>query len=778
MIGAPIPPQRVARGSLPLVAGAVLQRLTEAARKPLAVVTAPAGFGKSTLLRAFASARRSAVIIDVAAAGSSFRDVLRTLCDALGPHAPGARLAFASAYARAAERGQRAEPLARWLASYLEQRDVTLVVDGVERLGDELALFADFVEALVTHARHVNVVLGAREDADLPVPRWFARDLMAMPIAPPELRWTVDEARALAEQLGARPTGRSLQRVVEAAGGRAFDIVYWLRTGQLPASGEDPSQTLLAALTADERGYVMRTCLLHRLDDAVLAAAELPSHLMLDPDSRLGSLFVHKAPDGYRYDDKLRARAEHALREDAAALDAVARRSVRALEAVDRVREALDVARSVPLPDELRRLLREHGLSLEDRGDVDAVESALELLEDSDDDDAVVLLLRATRESRLGRSDIAEAWFGHAVRRAESRRVAAEAAYRLAREMVRRDRADAIELLEPYAADDALAPEQRASILSVLAEAYLVARRPDAAREASHRALALAQQLDLSSRAHVYTRASYVELYGGERDRARHYATIGAQLAEEANLYVVAFGAYSVLYNVAYDDAGPAESLVYLDRLGDCAIRSGNLDFHLYAIAAAYELHVERGDLGAIERLERDLREFDVQYAASAALEGLLPSRALVTAWSGEFASAYDVLVASGNQQADPEREALRWSEIALYAAAAGLCDEALGALARGAEAASRADARSQHTIRAAILARLAASLAGEADQLPCAEAPANPRLGALVRAVNCVSAFNCGAGGGDALLDALEDLCDHEFAGMAKLLAALPGPA
>jgi hypothetical protein len=777
MLETSIPPQRVMRGNVPLVASAVLHRLTEAARKPLAVVTAPAGFGKSTLLRAFAVTRRSAVTIEVAAAGASFRDVVRTLCDALDAQAAGARLAFASAYGRAAERGERAEPLARWLASYLEQRDVTLVIDGVERLGDELALFADFVEGLVTFARHVNVVLGAREDADLPVPRWFARDLMAMPIGRPELRWSVDEARALAEQLGARPTGRSLQRVVDAAGGRAFDIVYWLRTGQLPAAGADPSQTLLAALTTDERGYVMRTCLLHRLDDAVLAAAELPSHLMLDPNSRLGSLIVHKTPDGYRYDDKLRARAEHALRQDVAALDAVARRSVRALEAVDRVREALDVARSVPLHDELRRLLREHGLSLEDRGDVDAVESALELLENSDDDDAVVLLLRATRESRLGRSDIAEAWFGQAVRRAESRRVAAEAAYRLAREMVRRDRTDAIELLEPYAADDTLVPEQRASIWSVLAEAYLVARRPDAARDAAHRALALAQQLDLCSRAHVYTRASYVELYGGDRDRARHYATVGAQLAEEANLYVVAFGAYSVLYNVAYDDAGPAESLVFLDRLGDCAIRSGNLDFHLYALAAAYELHVERGDLGAIERLERDLREFDVQYAASAALEGLLPSRALVTAWSGEFASAYEVLVASGNQQADPEREALRWSEIALYAAAAGLCDEALGALARGSEAASRADARSQHTIRAAILARLAAALAGDADQLPCADVPANPRLAALVRAVNGVAAFRSGAGGGDALLDALEDLCDHEFAGMAKLLAALPGP-
>ncbi|HZW53305.1 MAG TPA: hypothetical protein VFF00_04675, partial [Candidatus Elarobacter sp.] len=359
---------------------------------------------------------------------------------------------------------------------------------------------------------------------------------------------------------------------------------------------------------------------------------------------------------------------------------------------------------------------------------------------------------------------------------AASRDIAAEATYRLARELVRRGRDDAVELLEPFANDPALAVEQHCAILSVLAEAYLVAHRPDDARDMLCRALEPAENLDLAARAHLFTRASYVELYAGDRERAREYATIGAALAEEAHLYVMAVGSYSVLYNVAYEDAGPSESLVYLRHLGDSAIRSGNVDFLMYTIVAAYELRVEQGDVLAVERLERDLREFDLHYGASAALEGLLPSRALVAAWKADFAAAYEILAPSGPQQSSTDREALRWAEIALYAGAAGMHERALTALRRFHDAYARADCSSQQTARAAILARLAALYAGEPDVAapPCA---LGARLGALAHGVEVVIQRHRGNpdAGSEALLGAFDALRRHEMGGMAKLLAALP---
>ncbi len=603
------------------------------------------------------------------------------------------------------------------MGRHLDGGGITLVVDSIDRLGDDVRIFAEFAEALATSGPSApHLVLGMRDDADVPIPRWLAGDVIALPIDADALRWTPAEAHAAARDLGFGGDESAVTRIVEASQGRAFEVLYALRTGAIP-SDDDPGETLFRSLTPDEHAYVLETCLLPSFDDRVLTAIGLPIHPLLGAGSRLGGLAVRSHAEGYRYDDALRIRAQAALRTDAAAYERVAQRTVDALELTGRIREALDLAGAAKLRIRVHRLLRLHGVELEDRGETDAVEAALDLLPE-ELDDAAVCVLRATREARLGRTDTSEAWFMQAIARAHSRAVSAEAAYRLARELVRHGRADAVELLEPYAGDDTLAEAQRSAILAVLAEAYMIAQRPADAHAALQRALARSGMLDAKARASLLTRASYVELYGGDRERAREYATEGGALAEQANLYVVAFGAYSVLYNIAYEDAGPSESLACLDRLGECAVRSGNLDFQLYALAAAYELQVERGDLAAIERLERDLREFDVHYGASAALEGLIPSRALIEAWRGAFASAYEILVPSGPHQSPAGREALRWAEIALYAAAAGLPDAAADALQRFDDAfrrdrdASDRDA-SDRAVRGAILARLAAELAG-----------------------------------------------------------------
>jgi hypothetical protein len=630
-----------------------LERLIEAARKPLAVIAAPAGSGKSALLRAFAACE-GALLIDLAAGDGTFRGAVRLVCDALRERAPGARLAFASAYARAGERGERTGSLARWLARYVDDAGVPLAVDAVERLGAETRAFAELAEALAGCARDAHIVLAARDDADLPVPRWFAADLIAMPLGPEAL---VGSDRSTA----AHPT----------------------------ANGDAQPHDLAAS---------------------------------------------------------------------------------------GRVRDALELACRARSAERVRELLCAHGLELEDRGDADAVDAALDLL--PDDDHAVIILLRAIREVRLGRSDTSEAWFRHAISRAESRAVSAEAAYRLGREIVRRERSDAVELLEPFAHDDALDVAQRCAIRSVLAEAYLVARRIDDCRAALDAALAEADRLDVAARAHLFARAAYVDLYAGDRARAREYALAGAALAEDAHLYTVGIGAYSVLYNLAYEDAGPTESLVYLERLAECAIRTGNVDFHLYAVAAAYEAHVELGDVGAIERIEHDLRAFDLHYGAASALQGVLPSRALVAAWSGAFASAYDLLAPSGvQQQSYPDREALRWAEIALYAAAARMHEAAHDALCRFEDAFARDGGSTPYALRGALLAALAASLAGFEPAWP-SQIPAGGRIGALARAVRAVAGSQASGGCGAALLDVFDDLRRHELGGFAKLFAALPAVA
>ena len=762
-------------GALPPYAASAVERLFEASRRPIAVVVAPAGFGKSALLRAFATMCDSSVLLDLAGSEPTFRGAVRDLCEALRGVAPGARLSFASAYARAAERGERAAALAVWLARYLEGREATIVVDSIDRLGDDARLFSEFAEVLAGRgAFGPRLVVAARDTTDLPVPRWLAADLIAMPVGETDLRWTVSDARAAANGFGLTIADHVLERTVRAANGRAFAALYALQVGEMPPRGVDPGLALLHALTPDERTYVLETCLLRTLDAEVLTAAGLPVHPLLEGRSGLGKLIVDWDGAGYRYDEGLRSRAEQTLRTDLSSHQCVAERTVKALEAVGRIREALDIARNAELRDHVHRLLRENGLRLEDRGDVDALDAALELLP-AQLDDAVLLLLRATRESRLGRTDTSEAWFRHAIACAQSRTVAAEAAYRLAREIVRRDRVDAVELLEPYADDPTLGDDQRSSILSVLAEAYLIAHRPDDAHATLERALACCERADLATRAHVYTRASYVELYGGDHDRARRYATIGASIAEQANLYVVATGAYSVLYNLAYDAGGPSECLEHLERLGNCAVRSGNLDFHLYAdrrgVRTARRARRRRGcrtPRARSARVRRALRRVDRARRlgpVAGAVRGL-----------GRFVRRR-IRDPRAQRRAAERRRAQR-------AAVGG--DRALRRRRGDAREVGRCAAQVRSGVR-----RLRCELAaleprrdrraprrarciGETGNDAFAIVPP-PRLASLARAVDVVIRRRSGDASGDELLEAFDDLGRHELHGMAKLLAALP---
>ena len=132
------------------------------------------------------------------------------------------------------------------------------------------------------------------------------------------------------------------------------------------------------------------------------------------------------------------------------------------------------------------------------------------------------------------------------------------------------------------------------------------------------------------------------------------------------------------------------------------------------------------------------------------------------------------MLAPSGAQQNDAERSALRWAEIALYAAAAGMREQAREALREFDTAFAENEGTSPRSSRAAIVARLAAALLGEPIGDFAITPP--PRIASLARAVDAVIRRRAGDASGEELLDAFDDLDRHELHGLAKLLAALPG--
>src|SRR5579875_1471300 len=283
------------------VSPSVAARLRDAARKPIALVIAPAGYGKTTLLRHFAASCGEGLFVDAGAGEGTFRDAVRELCDALRAISLGARIAFASSYARAMQSGRPAPLLACWLARYLEGHDATLVVDGVDRLGADVPLFAELIERLVAELPgRLQVVLAARNDAGLPIPRWFASELCGMPIGTDDL--------------------------------------------EPPAGPLPDARALFETLSEAERGILRKTCLLRAFDEPLLAALGVPVRALVDA-SPLRALVVPDGAGGYRYEERLRTLACEALCADPPAHREVAEATVDALEAAGRVRAALDAAR-------------------------------------------------------------------------------------------------------------------------------------------------------------------------------------------------------------------------------------------------------------------------------------------------------------------------------------------------------------------------------------------------------------------------------------------------
>jgi hypothetical protein len=254
-------------------------------------------------------------------------------------------------------------------------------------------------------------------------------------------------------------------------------------------------------------------------------------------------------------------------------------------------------------------------------------------------------------------------------------------------------------------------------------------------------------------------------------------------VAERIGAYETVAGAASVLYNIALDvdeDLGAAADL--LRQIADCGAKCANVDKQLYALVAAYEIEVERGDEAAIEILEVALKDFDVSYAGRIIGEGLLPSQVLQLGWQGEFARAHRVLKASGGQQQDAGRRALRWAEISVYAAAACATGDSKRAAAAARRQLRLTPPARVHATRARALLALTSILAGEpqaarseALSLAAKVPPGSGRLRALVDFVAKLAGWHIGVIDHVEVLMSLETLRHCEFSGLARMLEALP---
>jgi putative nucleotidyltransferase with HDIG domain len=747
----------------------VREKLAQALRHRVVILRAPEGYGKSVALSdAIEASGIAAIRYSPAPQTDSLGAFVRGFANALAGIAPAARLSFAGAWERAADSASPAEQLARWLCAHLGGIEGTIVLDQLH-----VAAAVPKVDAFLTHViesspETLRWIAAVRDDMDLPFPRWLADGIMGMPLERDVLEFTAAEVLEAAHACGAAIGNKEAQQICERTGGRPLGVMFALR-------GES-HERVLADRPPRERDFLLATCVLPDLDEAVCAAAGFPDSFELINAMAPDAGFIFADPERSRYHDRFAGFLRERLQNSGSdAFASALRTAAAALVQNRRIGDALRLLTQQHLRSEVAALLDQHGPAMLRTEDEDAVQSAVALLGAPDQSwSAEQLALKAIFEYRAGRVDTADSWLALALEQERDARVRAEIAYRSASEMLQRRPEEAIALLEPHTHESALPESLRVPMLSALGSAYMNARRPMQANECIWYAMGLAENLrDDAALAPLLVRAAYVALYSQSPVRARELAMRGALLAEKTLQFTMAFGAYSTLYAIAADEDDPKECLRCLRHLGENAAKCGNPQMQQYALMAQYELEMERGDDEAIARIHHALQFFDVHYEERDASETILPSRALELAMNGEFRQAYRLLLPSAERQPEGDRAALRWAEVAFYAAAGGDRAIARSALRSVRRTLREIEAISVRSYRAQLLCALALHLLEKNIALRILrtldERAPSARLRAMFSAIDALIRRPDGSAA------ALKALFEADAGGFAKVFLALP---
>ncbi|HTW83903.1 MAG TPA: LuxR C-terminal-related transcriptional regulator [Candidatus Sulfotelmatobacter sp.] len=769
-------------------------RLARAARFPVALLVAPAGFGKSVALRDYLETSRvDAVRFDVGREVTTLEAFARGLSDALAAVAPGARASFPALQERLATEPQPARIAAAWFAEHLQRTVCTIVVDDFQHAAGP-AVVALLVELVERTMGRISWIIATRSDAGLPVASWMGYGRMDVPVGEDDLRFTLEEAMASAED-GAAPAAPDVRALHALTDGWpiALGIALRMRLHAADLAGATSgtremisrylAEQVFAGLDRTQQRFLLDTSVYAALDDEVLVAYGADA-AFLDELRRTVTFLTPVRAGVYRYHDLFRDFLERELRRAGAhAWHDAHLRAAQLLEARGDAAQALTLFASIGEAAGVLRVLERSGLALLEHGEADRLVSALAAVPDaSRTERAAVLGLEAALEARRGRFDAAEPLFAAAIARAAEPERRLALVHRYAIELVRNGR-DAIALLEAYANDCSVPVAARALLLGTLATAYVGARRLADAQTAIDAALVAGATLGGDVRARLWQQAAYVASFAGDVARTRDYGNRAVEAAVEHGLYEVAARACSALYTVAFEDDDPIATLAVLDRLGEYARKSASRSVQLYGLVAAYEVEIERGDEAAIAALDAALADVDAAPSGTRN-EALLPAQAMRAAWEGDFARAYALLDGTVDAQTNDERRALRAAEVALYATAAGERDAGEAALGVWSDALERVRAPGRRAARSRVVAALTELLRGRtpAAQRRLAEAeaalaPQQHRLRALVQAGRAIALVQLGQAEAAAVGVALERLRAVHGGGFARLLAALPFP-
>ncbi len=675
-------------GFRPIERGRLLTQLENAASSRVILLAAPAGYGKTILVRQFLEQNGSRFLeYCVRPEHDTLLGFVRGLVDALPAPLAALRDVLGDAYG-SAER-DRPQRLASWLADNLASSAIRdIFIDDVHCVS-ESSESAVFLASLVAcSASFVRWVFAGRDLSALPVATWVAYGTADLPLAVAELNFTSAEGHALATACASTLSVRDVDSLLHLTEGWSTAVALGVKAAVRErefAKSKGMTRALAYAylaeqvytrLSEEQRTFLLETAVYAVVDLGVLSVSNERRGILAELRKQ-APFIIDEGPDRFRYHDLFR---EFLLDELRAAgpglLETAYRNAALALEAAGRPAEAMLPYLRCGATEDARRLLHVLGRVFVEQGQADVVDHCLRGIGNFADD-AHLLALRASVDALSADFTVSEAQYRAALRIA-SGNARAEIAYRFATDLLKRGRSEALEVLReavPLAATPAL----HASIRGTLATAF--ALHDDAASARTHidAALAVADsgELDAAAHATVLHQASFVAYQRADAKACMRYADSAAHIASKEALHALEARIYRVQYGAAtgfLDDR--AQGAALLAQMIEVARQAGDVYLTLWALCGSYDLAAERGDAESMATFDAKIavydsparREFDDELASA---------RALRSAWSGDFSNAAELLRGTELDRLTVPRRALRCAEHGVYAAAAGLHDEA-----------------------------------------------------------------------------------------------------
>lgn len=771
----------------------VVERIQSAATQRIVLIIAPAGYGKSVALREYLSTlHETHVRYDVREDHSTLLGFVRGFADAVHEIAPDARKTASTAYEKSCSSKTPGGDLAMWMHAHIKTFSGVIAIDDLH-IGESDPEITKFIVSLIQRTQgRTRWVIASRSTLDLPVGSWLAYGEMDLNVDEQDLRFTLDEARqaAKASKVGVRD--EELTDILSMTEGWPTALSFALRSStrsidlrNISANTREMVYRYLAeqvyqTLGDDERDLLHFIGYLPEIDLEVLRSAGYKKARAIVESLRDRVAFIYPdRPGVYRCHDLFRAFLQHQLElEGDAAVAAMRCRVAEALEVVNKPEAALSIYADAGSDSDILRLLESRGFALVEQAHEDVVSAAVDALPyETRASHPTILALRAAKEANAGRFDRAESLFGRAIGHSKDCALSAELSARLSVILFNQGK-DIIALLEPLLNLN-LREAAKANIVSWLAAAYAIGGRVEDAEKAIAETELFASTVESDElRARLFHRLGIASMaLKMPLERVESYYSRAQSLAASQGVYVVsavALGGLATAFALYEDDV--TKYAWYAQQAINAASKAGDRFSMQTSLLQLINAEARRGNAERLPALEQQFAS--VTTSDTSRLFYIVPARAMISAWHGNFEEAYRQISTVADRSFYSFDRAFNGAIQSIYAVACGEKERAVEISARVIDDIAEQDFDYLYGQRQAEISRLmcaiAQALSGRVAvaarilaRRPITDGP--PISAVRDAAVAIVRA--CRTSAGDEVDEALANLHSVGYGGIARVL-------